>query len=84
MTAAPPPPPEPLNAATAPLGVDAEDDDDYEPDFSTAEDTEQILNKLDGAPPEETKLQSAAPNMSLGHFKLPPPPPLTPEQVAQV
>lgn len=39
-----------LNASTAPLGVD-EDDDDYEPDFSLAEDTEQILNKLDGTSP---------------------------------
>lgn len=75
--------PEMINAATAPLGVE-EEDDDYEPDFYGAEDTEQILNKLDGAPPEETKLQTPAPDMALGHFALPAPPPLTPEQVAQV
>ncbi|CZR54124.1 related to pre-tRNA processing protein / PF I subunit [Phialocephala subalpina] len=75
--------PEMLNAATAPL--DVEEDDDYEPDFYGAEDTEQILNKLDGAPPlEETKLQAPAPDMALGHFTLPAPPPLTHEQVAQV
>ena len=30
------------------MGVD-EDDDDYEPDLTPAEDTEQILNKLDNA-----------------------------------
>ncbi|KAJ4296936.1 hypothetical protein N0V88_003852 [Collariella sp. IMI 366227] len=40
-----------LNAATAPLGVE-EEDDDYEPDLTPAEDTEQILNKLDNAPPD--------------------------------
>ncbi|PHH67196.1 hypothetical protein CDD81_2965 [Ophiocordyceps australis] len=40
-----------LNPNTAPLGVD-DDDDDYEPDFYPAEDTEQILNKLDGASPK--------------------------------
>ncbi|KAE8442674.1 hypothetical protein EG329_002972 [Mollisiaceae sp. DMI_Dod_QoI] len=74
--------PEMLNPATAPLGVE-EDDDEYEPDFYTAEDTEQILNKLDGAPPEESKVQAPAPDMALGHFTLPAPLPLTPEQVAQ-
>jgi symplekin len=37
-----------LNPDTAPLGVDEDEDDDYEPDFYAAEDTEQILNKLDG------------------------------------
>ncbi|KAF4634018.1 hypothetical protein G7Y89_g4091 [Cudoniella acicularis] len=73
--------PELLNPATAPLGID-EDDDDYEPDFYNAEDTEQILNKLDNAPPEEPKAK--APNMALGHFTLPPPPPLTTEQVTQI
>lgn len=75
------PVPEELNAATAPLGID-EDEDDYEPDFYNAEDTEQILNKLDNAPPEETTLD--APNMALGHFTLLPPPPLTAEETAQV
>ncbi|KAF2452702.1 hypothetical protein BDY21DRAFT_424984 [Lineolata rhizophorae] len=36
----------------APAGIDDEDDEDYEPDFQPAEDTEQIMNKLDAAPPE--------------------------------
>ncbi|RFU34302.1 hypothetical protein B7463_g1980, partial [Scytalidium lignicola] len=71
--------PELLNPNTAPLGVD-EDDDDYEPDFQLAEDTEQILNKLDNAPPEE---KSAEPAMPLGPFTLPQPPPLTLEQALQ-
>lgn len=75
--------PEPINAATAPLDVEDEDDD-YEPDFYAAEDNEQILNKLDGArpDPEESKVQLPAPDMALGHFKLPAPLPLTQEQVA--
>jgi len=56
------------------LGVD-EDDDDYEPDFTQAETEEQILNKLDSAPAEVEKVP--APDMALGHFTLPQPPPLT-------
>lgn len=44
-----------LNPNTAPLGVD-EDDDEYEPDFYQAEDTEQILNKLDNAPTSNAPL----------------------------
>lgn len=73
--------PELLNAATAPLGID-EDEDDYEPDFFSAEDTEQILNKLDNAPPEEPKVN--APDMALKHFTLPPSPPLTSEEISQI
>lgn len=74
-----------LNAATAPLGVD-EDDDDYEPDLTPAEDTEQILNKLDNAPPEEPIEQAVDTNttLSLGPFKLPPPPELNPDLAAQL
>ncbi|EFY90839.1 mRNA cleavage and polyadenylation specificity factor complex subunit [Metarhizium acridum CQMa 102] len=68
-----------LNPNTAPLGVD-EDDDDYEPDFYQAEDTEQILNKLDGAsaplPAELTALDSS---LALASFSLPQPAQLTPE-----
>lgn len=75
------PPPEELNAATAPLGID-DDDDDYEPDFYNAEDTEQILNKLDSAPPDE--LKAYAPDMALGHFTLPPPPALTQDEAMKV
>ncbi|KAK4181331.1 putative Pre-tRNA-processing protein [Triangularia setosa] len=64
-----------LNPATAPLGVE-EDDDDYEPNLDAAEDTEQILNKLDNAPPETALDEYADPNaaLGLGPFTLPPPP----------
>lgn len=70
-----------LNPNTAPLGVD-DDDDDYEPDFEAAEDTEQILNKLDNAPPEDSPFR--APEVSLGPFTMPPPQPLTTEESAQI
>lgn len=74
-----------MNAATAPLGVD-EDDDDYEPDLTPAEDTEQILNKLDNAPPEEPMGQTAdaGAEMALGPFSLPPPPTLDPDAAAKL
>ncbi|KAK3300101.1 uncharacterized protein B0H64DRAFT_7181 [Chaetomium fimeti] len=74
-----------MNAATAPLGVD-EDDDDYEPDLTPAEDTEQILNKLDNAPPEEAMGQpaDAGAEMALGPFSLPPPPTLDPDAAAKL
>lgn len=73
---------ETINPETAPLGVE-EDDDDYEPDFIQAEDTEQILNKLDNAPPEEVE-PAAAPPTALTHFTLPAPPPLDPEEAARI
>lgn len=62
-----------LNPETAPL--DVEDDDDYEPDYPMAEDTEQILNKLDGTPRVEPPQADAA-SLALGPYKLPPPRPL--------
>nr|CDP22686.1 Putative Pre-tRNA-processing protein [Podospora anserina S mat+] len=64
-----------INPATAPLGVE-EDDDDYEPNLDAAEDTEQILNKLDNAPPETALDEYADPNaaLGLGPFTLAPPP----------
>ena len=52
-----------------------DDDDDYDPDFSNAEDTEQIMNKLDNAPPESEEPVARAPEVALGPFTLPPPPP---------
>jgi symplekin len=72
-----------INPETAPLGVD-DDDDDYEPDFYKAEDTEQIMNKLDNAPPEPEEPAAKAPEVALGPFVLPPPPPITPEQASQI
>jgi symplekin len=78
------PPPEAINPETAPLGVD-DDDDDYDPDFYNAEDTEQIMNKLDNAPPEAPVEPKATPEVTtLGPFTLPPPPPLTLEQATKV
>lgn len=75
--------PEDLNPDTAILGVDDDEDDDYEPDFHpSAEDTEQILNKLDKEPPEESL--AVAPVVSLGPFIISAPLPLTPEQTSIV
>jgi len=74
--------PDTIDAATALLGVE-DDDDDYEPDFTQAEDTEQILNKLDNAPPEEEKLAPVA-EVPLTHFKLPPPPALEHSEIARI
>ncbi|OAQ91018.1 mRNA cleavage and polyadenylation specificity factor complex subunit [Purpureocillium lilacinum] len=66
-----------LNPNTAPLGVD-DDDDDYEPDFYQAEDTEQILNKLDGAS-SATEPMALDGSLALTSFSLPQPPSLPAE-----
>lgn len=84
---APPPPPPPLkivnqvSAPVVPVLVE-EDEDDYDPDYASAEDTEQILNKLDNLTPEPSP--KIASNMELGAFKLPPAPPLTVEQATEI
>lgn len=70
----------PLNPETAPL--DVEDDDDYDPEYVVAEDTEQILNRLDGTPREEQQPAADAASLALGPFKLPAPPPISPEAAA--
>ncbi|KOS18675.1 mRNA cleavage and polyadenylation specificity factor complex subunit pta1 [Escovopsis weberi] len=71
-----------LNPNTAPLGVE-EDEDDYEPDFYQAEDTEQILNQLDNAPAtvatEPPRAISLDDTLGLRAFSLPQPSQLTPE-----
>lgn len=67
-----------LNPNTAPLGVD-EDDDDYEPDFFPAEDTEQILNKLDGAPAQSAEASALENALGLKTFNLPSAQQLVPE-----
>ncbi|KAL6696382.1 hypothetical protein J3F84DRAFT_373864 [Trichoderma pleuroticola] len=73
-------PPAELNPNTAPLGVE-EDEDDYEPDFYQAEDTEQILNKLDNAPAPAVAEPRISLDDTLGlrSFSLPQPQQLTPE-----
>ncbi|KAM0216632.1 hypothetical protein ACHAPA_007582 [Fusarium lateritium] len=65
-----------LNPNTAPLGVE-EEDDDYEPDFYQAEDTEQILNKLDSSPVHEAPALDDG--LALRSFHLHQPSALTPE-----
>ncbi|KAI2635127.1 hypothetical protein GGS21DRAFT_490342 [Xylaria nigripes] len=76
---------QPINPETAPLDVE-EDDDDYEPDYYAAEDTEQLLNKLDSSPSDERRDLEAPVlgALALPAFKLPPPPTLDPEQAARV
>jgi symplekin len=69
-------PPPVLDPNTAPLDVE-DDEDDYEPDYYAAEDTEQILNKLDLSPPDLMKQDES--EFGAKVFKLPPPPDLTPE-----
>jgi symplekin len=59
-----------------------DDDDDYEPDFQPAEDDEQILNKLDNAPPEGDR--DREPEVTLGPFRLPRPSPFTDEELDDV
>lgn len=59
-----------------------DDEEDYEPDFEPSEDREQVVNKVDALPPEDT-LQSAA-AVSLGPFKLSQPPPMTFEETLQI
>ena len=67
-------------SSTQPPG--AEEEDDYEPDFEPTEDAEQIRNKVDALPPEDS-LQPPM-EVALGPFKLPQPPPLTAEESEQI
>ncbi len=66
--------------AQAAAQLTGEDEEDYEPDFEPTE--EQIINKTDNLPPEDP-LQ-LPPDLALGPFKLPQPPPLTPEETEQI
>lgn len=69
-----------LDAARIATGAgpaDADEDEDYEP--TGLENTDQITNNLDQAPPEDA---DRAP-VSLGPFNLPPPPPLTEDQTVE-
>ncbi|KAI0106219.1 mRNA cleavage and polyadenylation specificity factor complex subunit [Nemania sp. FL0031] len=76
---------QPINPETAPLDVE-EDEDDYEPDYYAAEDTEQLMNKLESSPSDEGRgLQAPVLGaLALPAFKLPAPPTLDPEQAAIV
>ena len=59
-----------------------DDEEDYEPDFEPSEDREQIINKADALPTDDS-LQPPS-EVALGPFKLPQPPPLTIEETAQL
>ncbi|KAL8730625.1 MAG: hypothetical protein Q9166_003938 [cf. Caloplaca sp. 2 TL-2023] len=63
----------------APTQTTTEEEEDYEPDFEPTE--EQALNETKDQQPEE-QLQ-LPPDLALGPFKLPQPPPLTAEQTEQ-
>ncbi|KAL7628005.1 hypothetical protein AAE478_002201 [Parahypoxylon ruwenzoriense] len=76
---------EPINPETTPLDVE-EDEDDYEPDYYAAEDTEQILNKLDSSPPDERREleKPALGGLKLPTFELSSPPALNADQALRV
>jgi symplekin len=65
--------------AAQPAAANAEDEEEYEPDFEP-EDAEQINNKLDGLPPTDLAFQSG-PSTALTPYKLPEAPPLTEREV---
>ena len=71
-----------LSLTKPPPQVLGDDEEDYEPDFEPSEDREQIINKADALPPEDS-LQSPS-EVALGPFKLPQPPPLTAEDTIQI
>lgn len=71
-----------LSVTKPPPQALGDDEEDYEPDFEPSEDREQIINKADALPPEDS-LQSPS-EVALGPFKLPQPPPLTAEDTMQI
>ena len=64
------------------VGALGDDEEDYEPDFEPIEDREQIINKADALPPEDS-LETPT-DLALGPFTLPPPPPMTSEETEQI
>ena len=75
------PPPKPAAPTAAP--VDAEDD--YEPELEPVEDAEHVLNQMDMAPPGEAEDPRAAPpDLAIGTFTLPQPPPVSREDAAKL
>ncbi|KAL8962604.1 MAG: hypothetical protein Q9183_005132, partial [Haloplaca sp. 2 TL-2023] len=57
-----------------------EEEEDYEPDFGPTQ--EQVLNQAENLPPEDPLAEP--PDLALGPFKLPQPPPLTPEETEKI
>ncbi|KAL8643173.1 MAG: hypothetical protein Q9228_000235 [Teloschistes exilis] len=66
--------------AQVPTQALGDDEEDYEPDFEPTR--EQVLNQNNNLPPEDPLLEP--PDLALGPFKLPQPPPLTPEETQQI
>ncbi len=64
------------------VGALGDDEEDYEPDFEPREDREQILNKADALPPEDSPYNPA--EVALGPFTLPQPPPLTADLTEEI
>ena len=72
-----------LNQGSAvPPTVAEDEEEDYEPDFEPTEDAEQILNKSDTIPSENSSYTPT--DIALGPFKLPQPPPFTPEETYEI
>ena len=71
----------PQGPPSHPGGTD-EEEEDYEPDFEPSENPEQIRNRNDALPPEDS-LRTPT-ELALGPFKLPQPPPLTTEETEQM
>ncbi|KAL9100605.1 MAG: hypothetical protein Q9163_004042 [Psora crenata] len=59
-----------------------DDEEDYEPDFEPTEDREQILNRADVLPPEDSA--QAQSEVALGPFEMPQPPPLTAGETEEI
>ncbi len=64
------------------VGALGDDEEDYEPDFQPTEDREQVLNKADALPLDDSLV--APTEVALGPFKLPQPAPLTMEEMEQL
>lgn len=66
------------NPALPQVGALGDDEEDYEPDFQPIEDREQVLNKADALPLDDSLV--APTEVALGPFELPQPAPLTAEE----
>ena len=64
------------------LAALGDDEEDYEPDFEPNEDREQILNRTDALPPEDSPEEQS--EVSLGPFKLPQPPRLSQSETEEI
>ncbi|KAK4988141.1 hypothetical protein LTR50_004163 [Elasticomyces elasticus] len=70
-----------LQAEQAANGVRGGPSSPYDSGYST-EDAEQVFNRLDNAPPDDSALVKP-PEVALGPFRMPPPPPLSEEEIEE-